>query len=110
MSNDECRINDQMTNDRMPCAVAWSGWDRRLACLKGRRDAGPTAFGHSLIRHSTFVIRHSFFLCASVSLWLASFSHADDWPQWRGPKRDGVSKETGLLKSWPAGGPKLLWT
>jgi outer membrane protein assembly factor BamB len=34
---------------------------------------------------------------------------ADDWPQWRGPQRDGVAKETGLLKEWPAGGPKLLW-
>lgn len=32
-----------------------------------------------------------------------------DWPQWRGPARDGVSKESGLLKQWPAGGPKLLW-
>jgi outer membrane protein assembly factor BamB len=32
-----------------------------------------------------------------------------DWPQWRGPNRDGVSKETGLLKSWPANGPTLLW-
>jgi outer membrane protein assembly factor BamB len=32
-----------------------------------------------------------------------------DWPQWRGPDRDGTSKETGLLKQWPAGGPKLLW-
>jgi outer membrane protein assembly factor BamB len=34
---------------------------------------------------------------------------AHDWPQWRGPNRDGVSKETGLLKRWPEGGPKLLW-
>jgi outer membrane protein assembly factor BamB len=33
----------------------------------------------------------------------------DDWPQWRGPKRDGVSVERGLLKDWPAGGPKLAW-
>ena len=32
-----------------------------------------------------------------------------DWPQWRGPERNGVSRETGLLKQWPAGGPKLLW-
>jgi len=32
-----------------------------------------------------------------------------DWPQWRGPRRDGVSSETGLLDAWPAGGPKLLW-
>lgn len=32
-----------------------------------------------------------------------------DWAQWRGPKRDGVSAETGLLAAWPAGGPALLW-
>src|SRR5262249_2561956 len=35
---------------------------------------------------------------------------AADWPQWRGPNRDGVSKETGLLKSWPENGPPLVWT
>ena len=31
------------------------------------------------------------------------------WPQWRGPRRDGVSDETGLLPSWPEEGPQLLW-
>ncbi len=33
-----------------------------------------------------------------------------DWPQWRGPRRDGISAETGLLHEWPKDGPKLLWT
>jgi outer membrane protein assembly factor BamB len=33
-----------------------------------------------------------------------------DWPQWHGPNRDNISKETGLLKQWPSGGPKLLWS
>jgi hypothetical protein len=33
-----------------------------------------------------------------------------DWPQWRGPRRDDVSTETGLLKQWPAAGPRLVWT
>lgn len=32
-----------------------------------------------------------------------------DWPQWQGPDRNAVSKETGLLKEWPAGGPPLAW-
>lgn len=32
-----------------------------------------------------------------------------DWPQWRGPNRDGISKETGLLKQWPEQGPPLVW-
>ena len=31
------------------------------------------------------------------------------WPQWRGPRRDGISDEKNLLQSWPAGGPPLLW-
>ncbi len=35
---------------------------------------------------------------------------ADDWPQWRGPHRDDISNEKGLLKSWPAKGPRLVWT
>jgi len=34
---------------------------------------------------------------------------ADDWPQWRGPNRDAISKESGLLKEWPASGPRLVW-
>ena len=36
-------------------------------------------------------------------------SKAPDWPQWRGPHRDGISPETGLLQSWPEPGPSLLW-
>jgi outer membrane protein assembly factor BamB len=35
---------------------------------------------------------------------------AADWPQFRGPNRDGVSTETGLLKEWPKDGPALLWS
>lgn len=32
-----------------------------------------------------------------------------DWPQWRGPNRDGISLDQHLLKEWPAEGPKVLW-
>lgn len=32
-----------------------------------------------------------------------------DWPQWRGPNRDDVSAETGLLQAWPEGGPPRVW-
>ncbi len=37
-------------------------------------------------------------------------AHCEDWPQFRGLNRDGKSPETGLLKEWPAEGPKLLWS
>ncbi|HEY2341385.1 MAG TPA: PQQ-binding-like beta-propeller repeat protein, partial [Chthoniobacteraceae bacterium] len=40
---------------------------------------------------------------------LSTVALADDWPQWRGPQRNGISAETGLLPEWPADGPKLVW-
>ena len=49
------------------------------------------------------------FLAALGLGLLALSARADDWAQWRGPKRDGISQEKGLLKAWPAAGPKLLW-
>ena len=48
-------------------------------------------------------------LAVLLTLFAAAAS-ADDWPQWRGPNRDGKSAETGLLKTWPQGGPPLAWT
>ena len=47
-------------------------------------------------------------LAAGITL-LSGLAAADDWPQWRGPTRDGISKETGLLREWPAAGPALRW-
>src|SRR5512135_1973600 len=44
-----------------------------------------------------------FIVCAAATLTAA------DWPQWRGATRDNQSTETGLFKTWPAGGPKVLW-
>ena len=38
----------------------------------------------------------------SIVVSLAHASSADDWPQWRGPDRSNLSRETGLLKQWPA--------
>ncbi|HEX5270181.1 MAG TPA: hypothetical protein VFW33_06840, partial [Gemmataceae bacterium] len=39
----------------------------------------------------------------------ADAAKPSDWPQWQGPGRDAVSKETGLLKEWPKDGPPLAW-
>lgn len=53
------------------------------------------------------------FVFAMVCLWLTGFfapsAVAEDWPAWRGPNRDGICQETGLLQEWPARGPTLLW-
>ena len=48
-------------------------------------------------------------LCAAFAFFALSASAAD-WPQFMGPNRDGASPETGLARTWPDGGPKVLWT
>jgi outer membrane protein assembly factor BamB len=45
----------------------------------------------------------AFILLASIAVF------AGDWPQFRGPNRDNISAETGLYRTWPASGPKVLW-
>src|SRR5437763_15089646 len=46
---------------------------------------------------------------ALATVGTCSLAAAGDWPRWRGPDGDDVSKETGLLKQWPDDGPKLAW-
>src|SRR5437667_11890591 len=55
-------------------------------------------------------------MCRTIALALAVGTFAEnilygqfDWPQWQGPDRTAVSKETGLLKEWPKDGPPLAW-
>ncbi len=69
-----------------PTRATYLGWIVALVCATNCTFAAPVETA-SLVR-----------------------SDQPDWPQWRGPRRDGVSDETGLLQSWPAGGPKCLWT
>jgi outer membrane protein assembly factor BamB len=47
-----------------------------------------------------------------LALCLVPFAtpFAGDWPQFRGPNRDGISPETGLMRAWPEGGPEVLWS
>jgi outer membrane protein assembly factor BamB len=51
----------------------------------------------------TFVVSFLGFALAAAG------ADAADWPQWRGPNRDEVSLDEGLRKTWPNGGPRLLW-
>lgn len=48
-------------------------------------------------------------LVVTLALLIAIPGRADDWPQWRGPNRDGVWNESGILKSFPASGLKVRW-
>src|SRR5205823_5707054 len=52
-----------------------------------------------------FASRLLFLLLAIVP----AAARADDWPQWLGPQRDGVWRETGVLDKFPPGGPKVRW-
>ncbi len=48
-------------------------------------------------------------LAPAFASWKADAASVADWPQWRGPDRNGLSADTGLLSAWPSGGPKLAW-
>src|SRR3989442_5228283 len=56
-----------------------------------------------------FISRNLAVLLTVFWLPVLTFGGAFDWPQWRGPDRTDVSRESGLLKEWPSGGPKRLW-
>ena len=56
-----------------------------------------------------FLAAAAMIACASTAADGLIASAEKDWPQWRGPRRDGISDEKGLQQSWPEGGPKLLW-
>jgi outer membrane protein assembly factor BamB len=54
--------------------------------------------------------RGAFGLVLLVLLWAGgSALDAEDWPQWLGPQRDSVWRESGVLEKFPAGGPRVLW-
>ncbi len=54
--------------------------------------------------------RHTIIAVIGGLLLATSITFGEDWPQWRGPHRDGKSRETGLLKHWPEAGPTMLWS
>ena len=56
------------------------------------------------MKRTTVFLVVSALLCGSILT-----ATATEWPQWRGPNRDGISDEVGLLKEWSSEGPKMLW-
>lgn len=48
-------------------------------------------------------------MLAATMLFAHSSLQADDWPQWLGPKRDGIWRESGIVEKFPEGGPKVNW-
>src|SRR5262249_7313834 len=78
------------------------------------RGPGPKPGRHSLTRRLSARARPhgppALALLAALLLFsVAGPAGADDWPQWLGPQRDGVWRETGILEKFPKGGPKVRW-
>src|SRR6266496_4783813 len=55
------------------------------------------------------MVRTTLFQIAALALLMGQAGQAADWPQWRGPNRDGAWNETGIVKSFPAEGLKIGW-
>lgn len=67
---------------------------------------------HLPTTHSGANRRWLLFVAAALALlgtWTSGELRADDWPQWLGPQRDANWRETGILKTFPAGGPRRVW-
>jgi outer membrane protein assembly factor BamB len=47
---------------------------------------------------------------ASAAVFSGHTAVTADWPQWRGPDRNGISPETGLAQQWPPSGPPVVWS
>src|SRR5260370_6720135 len=72
------------------------------------RVSSPTLAVQPFVSRCWMKTCRLFFVIAAVGIF-SLVARAADWPQWRGPERNGISQETGLLKEWPKEGPKLLW-
>ncbi len=68
----------------------------------------PVASGIG-VAAATAAVAFTTFLVRGPSAGLIAAADAGNWPQWRGPARDGLSTETGLLQQWDADGPPLAW-
>ncbi len=76
-----------------------------MAAIFWRIDPRRQDAGLEVLDHSTKMR-----LIILISLLGAGYLRADDWPQWRGPERNGISAESGWLAGWPEGGaPRVAW-
>ena len=60
-----------------------------------------------MLRKLCFTLAFALLICQDLPA--QENTRTSDWPQWRGPKRDGISSEKNLLTAWPDKGPPLLW-
>jgi hypothetical protein len=79
-----------------------------LALLRRIRLNNVSQLQFDPLQSEPMKLKPHFLLAAAIALPLTNV-FSGDWPQWRGPSRDDNSTETGLLKTWPAEGPKLVW-
>jgi hypothetical protein len=85
----------------------------RFTLFISHQEVSTMRSRNRLIRLSKFLAVAALFLAWHFSSGIVNAEIGDDigeeWPQWRGPNRDGISHETGFLKNWPEDGPNVLW-
>src|SRR5438128_12618277 len=82
-----------------------------LVCHRTSRHTCTAERNTAVLTLHTAVSRSSV-LCLLLTYYLFAplpLAGAEDWPQFLGPTRSGISSENGLLEKWPEGGPKEVW-
>src|SRR5690349_21544771 len=89
--------------------MPFSIYDLRLAIYArlGKKDGHAPGFAGATF-HPSSVSARAFFVALCFSAALLS-GRADDWPQWMGPQRDGVWRETGIVEKLPTNGLTYRW-
>src|SRR5438093_849653 len=98
----------RLPDDRQPLVVPAAGKSFPPSCPGSRRSflplLDPRAFPPREETSLKTLQLPALCFCCSLLTALGPGLGAADWPQWQGPNRDNVSKETGLLKTWPKDG------
>jgi len=111
-------MNTRMVISKIPASFATGGPERKhLNKSMNAKSPHEPLFGlgrdaslpGSWVQSATPVLGTSLLGVLGSTFLLLLSASANDWPQWQGADRNGISKEKGLLKEWPKNGPPLAW-
>jgi len=104
------RIQTRSVTDALGAAFPGLTIEAREITPHGDRVTERLISERNRLRRGRHMLRRSLLFSMALAAMLSpAVADADDWPQWRGPARDGISREKEWSPNWPADGPNVLW-